>query len=314
MRYSFSKNRGSPDFTDAQTIYKGRATSFTLYGRKPDDYFYRVRAFVCPQSSDWSNGVVVRVGESVRWVVKEVQQDVSPPQEFLPDVLLAVQRSLLRMCAARGDLVCLLSLPEHYREDDAINHAGLLKASTIVPSSSHVLPLSSGEVLDFTYGALFHPWLIEREENQTERLTRMPPCGAVAGLFADRALNRGAWVAPANQPMRGVVALEPSLQPSRRLDLQEAHINVVRQEPRGFVVLDAETLSDDPDLIQMNVRRLLILLRRQALRVGATYVFEPNSPAFRRAVDRWLHEHARSHVRARSLRRRNSSIVLPGRH
>jgi phage tail sheath protein FI len=145
--------------------------------------------------------------------------------------------------------------------------------------------LSTGEALDFTYGALFHPWLIEREEEQTDRLTRMPPCGAVAGLFADRALNRGAWVAPANQPMRGVVALDPSLQPSRRLDLQEAHINVVRQEPRGFLVLDAETLSDDPDLIQMNVRRLLILLRRQALKVGATYVFEPNSPAFRRAVD-----------------------------
>jgi len=277
---------GSPEFIDAETIYKGTANSFTLYGRKPGDYFYRVRAFVYPQSSDWSNGVAVRVGESVRWVAHEIQQDVSPPQDFSPDVLLAVQRSLLRMCAARGDLVCLLSLPEHYREDDAINHIGLLKASTnAVPSSSHVLSLSSGEVLNFTYGALFHPWLIEREENQTERLTRMPPCGAVAGLFAERALNRGAWVAPANQPMRGVVALEPSLQPARRLDLQEAHINVVRQEPRGFVVLDAETLSDDPDLIQMNVRRLLILLRRQALKVGATYVFEPNSPAFRRAVD-----------------------------
>ena len=242
---------GSPELADVETIYKGKANNLTLYGRKPGDYFYRVRAFVGAQSSDWSNGVGVRVGDSVRWVVQQVQQDVSPPVNFSPDVLLAVQRSLLRMCAARGDLVCLLSLPEHYREDDAINHAGLLKASTnLVPSSSRVLPLSIGEALDFTYGALFHPWLIEREENQTDRLTHMPPCGAVAGLFADRALNRGAWVAPANQPMRGVVALDPSLQPSRRLDLQEAHINVVRQEPRGFVVLDAETLSDDPDLIR----------------------------------------------------------------
>ncbi|HKU75889.1 MAG TPA: hypothetical protein VJR02_18415 [Pyrinomonadaceae bacterium] len=276
---------GSPDFIPSETIYKGKATRFTLYGRKPDDYFYRVRAFAGVQSSDWSNGVVVRVGDSVRWVVEDLQQGVSPPPDFSPTVLLAVQRSLLRLCAARGDLVCLLSLPEHYREDDAINHTALLKASPSLLPSTQVPPLSGGEVLDFTYGALFHPWLIEREENQIDRLTRMPPCGAVAGLFADRALNRGAWVAPANQPMRGVVALEPSLQPSRRLDLQEAHINVVRQEPRGFVVLDAETLSDDPDLIQMNVRRLLILLRRQALRVGATYVFEPNSPAFQRAVD-----------------------------
>jgi phage tail sheath protein FI len=118
----------------------------------------------------------------------------------------------------------------------------------------------------------------------------MPPCGAVAGLFADRALNRGAWIAPANQAMRGVIALAPALNPSRRLDLQEAHINLVRQEPHGFLVLDAETLSDDPDLVQMNVRRLLILLRRQALVLGAKYVFEPNSPAFRRSVDRGFTE------------------------
>ena len=41
------------------------------------------------------------------------------------------------------------------------------------------------------------------------------------------------------------------------------------------MVLSADTLSDDPDLRPINVRRLLILLRRLALRLGATYVFEP---------------------------------------
>ena len=275
---------GAPDFINAETIFSGRATSFTLYGRKPGDYFYRVRVLVGGQSSDWSNGVAVRVGEAVRWVIKDLS-DASPPEDFTPDALLAVQRSLLRMCAARGDLVCLLSLPAHYREDTAIAHVELLKSSVLSPSN-RVSPLTSGETNDLTYGAMFHPWLIEREQDNADRLTRMPPCGAVAGLFADRALNRGAWIAPANQPMGGVVALEPPINPARRLDLQEAHINLVRQEPRGFLVLDAETLSDDPDLVQMNVRRLLILLRRQALRLGATYVFEPNSPAFRRAVDR----------------------------
>jgi phage tail sheath protein FI len=34
------------------------------------------------------------------------------------------------------------------------------------------------------------------------------------------------------------------------------------------------------------VRRLLILLRRAALRLGMTYVFEPNGPALRRLVQR----------------------------
>ena len=275
---------GAADFLNAETIFSGRATRFTLYGRKPGDYFYRVRVLAGAQSSDWSNGVAVRVGEAVRWVI-EYLNEASSPEDFTPDVLLAVQRSLLRMCAARGDLVCLLSLPVHYREDTAIAHVDSLKSGVPSPTG-HVPPLTSGETSVLTYGAVFHPWLIEREQDDADRLTHMPPCGAVAGVFADRALNRGAWIAPANEPMGGVVALEPPISPSRRFDLQEARINLVRQEPRGFLVLDAETLSDDPDLVQMNVRRLLILLRRQALRLGATYVFEPNSPAFRRAVDR----------------------------
>jgi len=275
---------GVSDFSDAQAIYSGSTTSFTLYGRKPGDYFYRVRVFVGAQSSDWSNGVAVRVGELVRQVIDDPGDD-SSPEDITSPVLLAVQRSLLRMCAARGDLVCLLSLPANYREAATIAHVELLKSGA-GPLGSRVSPLTTGETNNLSYGAMFHPWLIERENDDVDRLTRMPPCGAVAGLFADRALNRGAWIAPANQPMPAVIALDPPINPARRLDLQEARINLVRQEPRGFLVLDAETLSNDPDLVQMNVRRLLILLRRQALRLGATYVFEPNSPAFRRAVDR----------------------------
>jgi phage tail sheath protein FI len=36
----------------------------------------------------------------------------------------------------------------------------------------------------------------------------------------------------------------------------------------------------------LNVRRLLVLLRRLALREGATYVFEPNDDVLRRSVRR----------------------------
>jgi phage tail sheath protein FI len=105
-------------------------------------------------------------------------------------------------------------------------------------------------------------------------------------VFAHRALKRGAWIAPANEPLRGIVALVPPISRERRWDLQDASINLVRQEPRGFIVLDSDTLSDDNDFRPINVRRLLMLLRREALRLGARYVFEPHSPAFRRLVER----------------------------
>lgn len=265
------------DFSDAETIYAGKLTSFTIYGRKTGDYFYRVQAKAKENVSDWSNGMTVRVASQSRWALKQ-------EKDYRPDTLLAVQRALLRMCAARGDLFCVLTLPAEYREDKAIEYVSVLRSPT-GSETEDVAPLSIGEANDFSYGAVFHPWLIG-EGKQTDALRRIPPCGAVSGVFASRALTRGAWIAPVNQPMRGIVALAPPITRERRLALQDAKINLLRQEPRGFIVLDADTLSNDEDFRPINVRRLLILLRRQALKLGATYVFEPNSPAFRRLVER----------------------------
>jgi len=126
--------------------------------------------------------------------------------------------------------------------------------------------------------------LIGREEDLTLRTT--PPDGASIGITARRTIERGAWIAPANEQFRGVVALSPILNPDRRLDLLLAQLNQIQQIPTGFLALNADTLSDDPDLRPINVRRLLILLRRAALRLGMTYVFEPNGPVLRRLVQR----------------------------
>jgi hypothetical protein len=275
------------DWADAEVIYEGAGRRLSLYSRRAGDYFYRVRATVGGRTSDWSVSVPVaaRVGGATGW-------DVKAPEGFRADTLLEVHCALLRMCAARGDLFALLSLPEHYRDDDAVRHAAGLRpfagrppSPTPAPAGA-LMPLGFGETRALSYGALYHPWPVSRGEGARLELRRTPPCGAAAGVMARRAIERGAWVAPANEPLRDVVALVPPIQPASRLGLQEAQINLVRQEPRGFITLAAETLSDDEELRPIGVRRLLILLRRLALRLGATYVFEPHSDAFRRQVKR----------------------------
>jgi phage tail sheath protein FI len=80
------------------------------------------------------------------------------------------------------------------------------------------------------------------------------------------------------------VGLEPSVPDERRADLLESQVNLLRQDPRGFVASTADTLSDDPSVRPLHVRRLLMLLRRLAHRNGAEFVFEPNSDAFQRSV------------------------------
>jgi hypothetical protein len=270
----------SADFTPSVKIYEGPSLSFTIYGRRPADYYYRVRAIVGDNTSDWSDGKAVRVTILTRWRLLD-------ETSYSPDTLFAVQRALLRMCAARGDLFALLSLPEHYREDQTLAHVATLKLTPErTPPTSGVAPLGYGEVAVFGYGAIYHPWLIGREEDQVDLSRRTPPCGAMSGILAQRANRRGAWIAPANETLQDVITLFPPILKQRRESLQRAQVNLIRQEPRGFLSLSADTLHDDEDFRPINVRRLLMLLRRMALRLGATYVFEPHSAIFRRLVER----------------------------
>jgi hypothetical protein len=274
----------TPDYSDAVTIASQPAdrSTYTIYGRPPGDYYYRVSAILGSQTSDWSKGVGVRVAPAGIWQVDAVDS-------YTPDALLAVQRALLRMCAARGDLFAVLSLPEHDREDAAIAHAAELQSaagSSVKAGGALVLPLSAGEARALSFGALYHPWSIAMDDTATGGPRWSPPDGFACGILALRTATRGAWVAPANQPWTGPVDLSPTIARGRLLDLQDARVNIVRQEPHGFVTLAADTLSTDDDLRPINVRRLLILLRRLALRLGATYVFEPNDASFRRTVRR----------------------------
>jgi hypothetical protein len=277
-----------PNFSDAAMIYSGDQTTFTVWGRKIGDFFYRVRTEVGGQTGEWSTVVTVRLAVAGAALVN------------LPDLyddapLLDVQRALLHICAARGDLFAVLSLPEHYQTQAAIAHVEKLMKGL----DSHLRPSPLLYLSDTarSYGALFHPWLVGREENHPEELRFTPPDGAISGIMAKRARERGAWISPANEVLHGVVALTPAIPPQQWLALDLAQVNLIRQEPRGFLTLSADTLSGtlatpsndtvtEHELALISVRRLLSLLQRLALREGTLYVFEPNDESFRRMVKR----------------------------
>ena len=231
--------------------------------RPVGDYYYRARFVVGARTSDWSAGIIVRVRSGAESFIAL--------EPFDDRTLLAVQRALVRMCAAKADRVALLSLPQHYTDAIAIAHVAAL--------------LSAVEATAPSYAAIWHPWMIGRDIDAGE-LRTTPPDGATAGVMAARSLSRGAWVAPANETLARVVALDPQIPSDARQALQDAAINLIRQEPHGFVCLNADTLSDDDEVRPLNVRRLLILLRRAALRAGNRFTFEPNGERLRRALKR----------------------------
>jgi phage tail sheath protein FI len=216
--------------------------------------------------------------------------------------LLDVQRALLRFCAARRDLLALLSAPAGHREDDLVEHLRLLEPgdfATGVATAGTVRPLRLSEIEALDFGAFYHPWVTTFPEHRaragTLALTAAPPEGTVAGSMAALAIRDGAWIAPANRPLDGIFALTPELDRAVRPALLERRVNLLVQEPRGFFACNTDTLAREQEVRPINVRRLLILLRRLALREGNAYVFEPNHEAFRGRV-RHRFERVLSHL------------------
>jgi hypothetical protein len=282
----------SRDWRGTIEVFEGDADRITLPPRAPGDYYYRVRG-VDAYPTEWSNGVAIRVAPGAGFRVRRAS-------EYRDDVLLAVHRVLLRMCAARRNAMAVLSLPRHYDDGSVAEYVRRLSPVAVTSRADleaedraaehpgtvelNVPPLSGTETLALNFGALYDTWAYARDEGG--EISNLAPDGLACGVIARRTNERGAWIAPANEALRGVVALAKSTSRERRERLQRSQVNVAAPGAAGFYLLSADTLSMDDDLRPISVRRLLILLHRLAIERGSTYVFEPNDDAFRRLVQR----------------------------
>lgn len=225
----------------------------------------------CPEASQDAGGTGDQDNSSEPSATPATQWQLLPGAAYAEGGLLEVQRATAHFAAARGDWMALLDLPKHYRLPEVQTYQRQLLAD-----------LRRDDDVTDSYIALYHPWLISRDD--TGALIHTSPAGAMAGVMADRAWRRGAWVAPANEVMPNVLATVPALSIAAERALYAAGINPLRQLPQGFVAWGSFTQSRSADLEDLNVRRLLILLRRLALREGQTYVFAAHDAALRRRI------------------------------
>ena len=265
-----------PDFSDTVEILREEnLTHLVVTGRAEGIYYYRLHIELGDNVSAYAATAVVL--RKARYAAT-----VADPDELAPR-LATLHAALLRMAGANGDFFALLSLPVAFRTAEAASYARGL--ATLAPGAGSDAQLGADEARLLSFGALYHPWLVARAGGG---LLSAPPDGAVAGLMAARARDRGAWIAPANAPLRDIIGLDPALPESELLALDRARVNMVRRLPIGFALHDADTLSGERDWRPLNVRRLMMLLRRTLLRRGMTYVSEPNGPILRRAIERSL--------------------------
>ncbi|HEV2817342.1 MAG TPA: phage tail sheath C-terminal domain-containing protein [Allosphingosinicella sp.] len=262
------------DFRGAEPIYQGSATSHVFQARSEGFYYFRLRAGLDDE---------VSAPAAIGFAVRAAAWDGIAAADYSAAPLLAIQRAVMRMAAGSGEMFALLSLPRHYHAAEAIDHGRRL-AQWRQGGFGDADMFDTNERRTLSFAALHHPWVVYRGSDGAARAA--PPDGAVAGVHARRTLARGAWIAAANEQLRDIVALSPAIGDGDWPALDAGRINFLRRDARGFLLLDADTLSDEPEWRQINVRRLMSLLRRAAIRRGSAYVFEPNGDVLRRAVER----------------------------
>lgn len=186
-----------------------------------------------------------------------------PPAESPPALSdgdsLTIALALAADCASRGDRFGLVDPP----------------ASVTTAVSS--LVTFRDDLQDTSYAALYHPWVQVVDPLGIEGLVRaIPPSGHVAGVLARTDLASGVHTPPANAELEWAQGLTIDVDTGTQAILNPQGINCLRRlAGRGLRVYGERTLSSDPLLVYVNVRRLLIMIETAIDQATQWAVFEP---------------------------------------
>ncbi len=141
------------------------------------------------------------------------------------------------------------------------------------------------KALDSNFVATYYPWVKVLDEN-TNRPTWVPPSVVLPGVIAFNDEVAFEWFAPAGLNRGGlsdVLEAKTRLTHSERDKLYENRVNPIATFPgQGVVVFGQKTLQGKPSALdRVNVRRLLISLKKFIASTSRFLVFEQNTTATR---------------------------------
>lgn len=168
-----------------------------------------------------------------------------------------VQLALVAHCEKQKDRFAVLDLPENTQKVSA--------------AQAH------RNLFDSSYAALYHPWLKVYDPLEKREIF-VPPAGSVIGIYSRSDQERGVHKAPANEAVRGALALKYQLTTGEQDILNPAGVNLIRAFPgRGIRVWGARTCSSNSLWKYVNVRRLFLYLEESIDEGTQWVVFEPNN-------------------------------------
>jgi len=191
---------------------------------------------------------------------------------------------LVEMCEARADALAIIDLkggytPSSENGNSRADRKGDL--TEVIRNKKLDLKINS------SYGCAYYPWVQIRDTINGSTLWAPPSVAALGAMSFGEATSQ-LWFAPAGFTRGGlsanraagipVVGVEQRLTSKERDKLYEVNVNPIASFPaEGIVIFGQKTLQLTPSALdRINVRRLVLFLKKQVSRFASTILFDQN--------------------------------------
>ena len=197
-------------------------------------------------------------------------------------------KHLVDTCEARADALAIIDLENDFK--DSSENTAAENDDTRKADVSQAVSSLRARAMNSSYGATYFPWCTIRDDN-SGALVPVPPSVIAMGVMSYGQSKSELWFAPAGFTRGGlsenqaaglpVVGVKHVLSSKDRDKLYDANINPIATFPNeGIVVFGQKTLQvTQSALDRINVRRLLIYLKKEISRMSATLLFDQNVDA-----------------------------------
>ena len=191
--------------------------------------------------------------------------------------------NLVRLCESRADALAVIDLPDAFQpreEGSAIDRLNTQSTISTIVNGLRTRNLNS------SYGCAYYPWLRARDTINGAFIW-VPPSVAAIGTFSSSQRKTQVWFAPAGFNRGGltegsagipIVDVAHQLRRKDRDDLYASNVNPIAKFPNeGIVIFGQKTLQVTPSALdRINVRRLMIFVKKRISQIAARLLFDPN--------------------------------------
>ena len=196
----------------------------------------------------------------------------------------SLNNSLINACEDRADALAIVDVAGGYVPPSG-RKTSETDSDSLGSVSSTVTNLKSMGV-NSSYGCAFYPW-VKIRDNINDAMLYVPPSVVALGTLSSSQRKSEVWFAPAGFTRGGlsegsaglsVVGVRERLTSADRDKLYDANINPIASFPaEGIVIFGQKTLQVTPSALdRINVRRLLIHVKKEISRISSTLLFEQN--------------------------------------